>query len=197
MKIVYPIIILIVFFISSCSTQYQCRVGLENVSISDVIVQNAILVDAQSDIYRFEDSTINIAWQVREKDISFKLFNKASQTIKIIWDDAVYVGTDGTSKRIIHKGVKFAKIEEHQVPSPVAPGSFIDDIIVPAENIDYVSSGWAICPLFPINSNYENDKAFYAKQYIGKPIKIILPIQWKNKHIEYTFNFRIREFSFK
>ena len=69
--------------------------------------------------YYFEDELVKILWLPSSSNVSFNLTNKTDHSIKIIWDEAVYVDTIGVSHRVMHSGVKYMDRSNSQPPSVV------------------------------------------------------------------------------
>lgn len=89
--------------------------------------------------YSFKDGLIKIIWLPTASQFNFVLTNKTSHSIKINWDEAVYVDESGMSKRVIHSGVKYVDRSNPQPLTVVARGATISDMVFPSDNIYYVS----------------------------------------------------------
>jgi len=148
--------------------------------------------------YQFEDEMINIIWIVSSGGLSFKLFNKTNHSIKIIWDEAAFVGVTGQSQRIMHSGVKYIDRNNPQPPSVIIRNGRLSDIIIPTDNIYYVSGkygGWRESPIFP-NARFgitTEQLIEQAKPYIGQSIQVLLPLQIESIVNEYIFSFKIND----
>lgn len=130
----------------------------------------------------YEDDIIGIGFGLNMSDIALQIENKTKLPIKIVWDEAMYVDTQNESLKIMHKGIKFIKAEEMQIPTVVVPKSIYKDVIVPTSKIDYSSAttGWAKQPLLEPG---ENDKT----------IRIYLPIVHNGVVYDYIFSFNLKE----
>ena len=53
--------------------------------------------------YRFEDEMVEMVFFVEKKKISFSLLNKTKHSIKIVWDESVYIDQNGRSNRVMHQ----------------------------------------------------------------------------------------------
>ena len=53
-------------------------------------------------VFTFEDKLVEIRWDVTGSRIHLSLKNKTNHSIKIPWDQAVYVDVNGVSHRLIH-----------------------------------------------------------------------------------------------
>lgn len=77
--------------------------------------------------------------------IHFSLTNKTSHSIKIIWDEVVYVDVNGSSYRAMYSGVKYIDRTNPQLPTIVFRNGSIEDLVLPTDNVYYLSGqygGW-------------------------------------------------------
>ena len=146
--------------------------------------------------YSYADSLIDVIWIVNQNHIGFILKNNSNHSITIPWDEVVYVNVNGQSSRVIHNGIKYIDMNQPQAPTLVAKHSSITDAIFPVINIHnapYV--GWQHDALLPI---YGKDKVALtnaAREYIGKSLRIVMPLIIEGVTNEYTFVFGINGFS--
>jgi hypothetical protein len=133
----------------------------------------------------YTDSIIDISFSFEPTHIDFILRNNLDERIKIIWDDAVYVGVDEFSVGIFHNGVKLIDRENTQTPTSILGEGKISDIILPKNSVNYSNTfnRWVY--------NYLFYKVNTAK------IKLLLPIQIKDIKTEYIFSFNIDELKLK
>lgn len=144
--------------------------------------------------YRYEDDYINIVWYVGTKQFNFNLTNKSGHSMKINWDDVSYVDTKGQVGRVMHSGVKYTDRNNSQPATTIPKGASISDILLPTENVYYVSGqygGWRENYLFPCV--YQTPEAFNngASSMVGKTMTIMMPIMIENVQNDYTFTFNI------
>ena len=190
--------------LTSCGTTYQARyaVGLNSVeSPADAKQQfgeTKVVNFTEADLtkYRYEDDFIDIVWYVGLKQFNFVLKNKSDHTIKINWDDISYVDIKGNTGRVMHSGVKYVDRSASQPASSVPKGASLSDILLPVDNVYYVSGqygGWREKLLIP--AYYQSKEAMEqeAPTYVGKQMKILMPISIENVQNDYTFVFNIDE----
>lgn len=144
--------------------------------------------------YRYEDDYINIVWHVGLKQFNFTLKNKSGHTLKINWDDVSYVDVKGQVGRVMHSGVKYADRNSSQPATTVPKGASISDILLPTDNVYYVSGqygGWRETYLVPCV--YKTPEAFNseAPSLVGKTMTVMMPIMIENVQNDYTFTFNI------
>lgn len=194
------VIIFILFFTGCMMTHVHYDIGLKEVERpSDAkksFGEQKIVRFEEEGItkYRFEDGTINIVWSPSSSQFGFFLTNKTSHSIKIIWDEAVYVDESGMSKKIMHSGVKYIDRNNPQPPTTVVRGATISDIVFPTDNVYFESGkygGWRELPLFPDSGMEKIEIENKAKTYIGKNVQVLLPIKIEDIVNEYVFVFSI------
>lgn len=146
--------------------------------------------------YRYEDDYIDIVWFVGSKQFNFTLKNKSGHSLKINWDDISYVDTKGQVGRVMHSGVKYTDRNASQPSTTVPKGASITDILLPTDNVYYVSGqygGWRESYLIPCV--YQTQEAFNtsAPEMVGKTMTIMMPIMIENVQNDYSFTFNIDE----
>lgn len=135
--------------------------------------------------YAYEDDLVAFTWYVSKSQLNFRLKNKTNHSIKIPWDDIVFIDPAGQSMRVIHSGIRYVDRNNAQSPSVVAKNSTINDILVPSDHIYYLDDGgsglggWKVHDVF---HNYER---------IGAEASVVFPIIIENVTNEYTFSFRV------
>ena len=144
--------------------------------------------------YRYEDDYINIVWYVGLKQFNSTLNNKSGHSLKINWDDISFVDTKGQVGRVMHSGVKYSERNNSQPATTVPKGASISDILLPTENVYFVSGqygGWRENYLLPCV--YQTPEAFNAgaSSLVGKTMTIMMPIMIENVQNDYTFTFNI------
>ena len=189
---------------TSCMTyQGLYNIGLKNVErpedAKERYGESKIISFPEGDKtkYSYEDDMIRIVWYPSTTQFDFTMHNKTDHSIKIIWDEAVYVNENGSSGRVIHTGVRFIDKNYPQPPSVIAKNTDIEDLIIPADNIKSESgpySGWIISPLFPYKANTKKELGHLTEKYIGKEVKVLLPLEIQGIINEYIFEFEIEDF---
>lgn len=113
--------------------------------------------------------------------ISFYITNNSNTTIKVLWNDAVFIGANGMSSKIfIYEGLQkddavFINRNNTQESSSIIKGARIHGQILPTKNVDYKSRKWTIEPILK-----EGEKT-------APMIRLMLPIQYKDQVLEYIF----------
>lgn len=178
---------------------YQPKVSFELIGVE--CSEDLIEVDStQLSNGIYEDEYSYFKWEINQKQLSFSLTNKYNSSLKIDWNEILLVDHFNVSRKIIHKGVKLKDREAYQTPSAVAKKSWINDIIIPSDNIEYdkdVLNDWILRDLVSIYSVGEspNDESYINA--IGRSIRVIFPLFFREKQIEYVFIFRINDIDFE
>lgn len=149
--------------------------------------------DAGITKYRFEDADIQIVMYVLPKRIIFDLKNKTDQTAKLIWDDAVMVDYTGANQRVTHVGVRFMDRDNPKPPTSILAGTLLHEEVTPTSNIYLDRLEWKVSGLFPVF--YKTKSEPEAKQYEGKTMKLLLPIELRGEKKEYIFDFLVEKFT--
>lgn len=143
--------------------------------------ETKIVQDKDIDKFSYNDSIIDIIIYNTRTNFEFVLKNISDHSLKIIWNEAVYVGLDGVSSKIMHVGTKYADRESDQPVSVVIKGAKINDCATPTANVFWNNNSWETRNILP-------------NAYIGKEpgeIRLMLPIQVKEVVNEYTFVFKV------
>lgn len=144
--------------------------------------ETVVVRDSNLTKYSYVDNIIDLLIYANDRDFLISLKNISSNTIKIVWDEAVYVGVDNSSSKIIHIGTKYANRYESQPATVVIKNSKIEERITPSDLIyyDYVINKWT--SEYLIRS---------GEKMLGKQMKLMLPIQIKDVMNEYLFVFDV------
>lgn len=141
--------------------------------------------------YTYEDDYIKITWYTGKQQFNFNLLNKSGHSLKIPWDERAYVDIYGHSGRVMHSGVKYIDRNNSQPASVVPKGSSVSDVVLPTDNIYYVSGeygGWRTKPLLP---KFDTQSEIDESGIVGQNMKVVFPIIIENVTNEYIFEFRV------
>jgi hypothetical protein len=131
--------------------------------------------------YRYIDDFIDILIFGSSEQFSFFLKNISQNTLKLVWDEAVFVDFNGTTSKVMHVGIKYSQKDGEQPASTIIKGANIEDVAVPTCNIRYsdILKDWVT------DSMYPNTPATSPGE-----LRLMLPIQVKDVINEYIFVFR-------
>lgn len=202
-------LILILFsFACYCSPHYaEYKITLKNVDYAnapdnDQSEKKIVLFQEEGDLKSaFEDEKIKIIWTPTPARFLFIITNKTQDTIKITWEQAVYIDENGSEKKVMHSALAFSEKNGSRLPTAVARGSSVSGFILPTDNVYWLSgdmAGWREKPLFPYyNRTSAEDLMVEAKEYEGKSVQVLLPVDVKNSLYNYKFTFKISDVALK
>ncbi|WP_018629250.1 hypothetical protein [Niabella aurantiaca] len=139
--------------------------------------------------YSWVDNVISIKFRKAYGSVRFILENKSDSTLKVDWNEAVLINTDGNSYKLIHGDTKYFDKEKEQVPTTVYRKSKITEVVAPSDYIIYKSGSWERKEFLA----GDRDLAIfsiYNPELINKEVRLVLPILLGNNKIEYAFYFR-------
>lgn len=147
--------------------------------------ETSIITDGDLTKFSYVDNFIDIIILGTERKFSFILKNVSDNSIKIIWDEAVFVDFDGSSSKIMHNGIKYSQREATQSATTIIKGAKIEDTIIANNKVYFCDN-----PLvndWLTRSMYPSEKGLEPGQ-----LKIMLPIQIKDIVNEYIFIFDVK-----
>ena len=133
--------------------------------------------------FSYVDNYIDILLFASDDKFFLVLKNISDNSIKIVWNEAVFVDVDGSTSKIMHSGIKYSQKNEEQPASTVIKGAKVDDIIAPTDRVYYDE----LIKMWTHKSLYEN--ADKTKE--GQILRLMLPIQVKEVINEYVFKFDV------
>lgn len=133
--------------------------------------------------YSFEDELIDMMIFDKVTEFSFTLKNKSQNSIRIIWDDAVYVDENNRTSKIMHSGIKYNDREASQPASTIIRSASLSDIAMPTSNVYFNESlkKWDQYMLYP-----------KTKSSTPRQVRLMLPIKVKDVVNEYVFVFEMK-----
>ena len=133
--------------------------------------------------YSYEDNFIDIQIFAGSTQFNFVLKNVSDNTLKVVWNEAVFVDVDGSTSKIMHTGIKYSQREADQPASTIIKGAKIEYLAAPTDKVYYSD----FLKEWTSESLYVNEK----KKLEGQTIKLMLPIQVKDVVNEYIFEFTL------
>ena len=117
----------------------EIRYG-ETTTISDKDITKFSYVDNIIDILIFASNT----------EFQFILNNISDNSIKVIWNEAVFVDVDGSTSKVMHKGIKYSQREADQPASVIIRGAKLEDVATPIDKVYYSEAlkNWTSKSLF-------------------------------------------------
>lgn len=178
------------YFATNCKGAFYYQ-GFAYYKLSNVSRNESIMDNNISSSANYKDELLSVSWSIDRNKVNFSVKNNATSSIKIPWDDMAFVGINGESHRIIHKGIKYSEKEKEQAPSIIARNAELHDLIIPADKIYYQKS-WEKWSAYPFVDDFlysPEDES--TKHPNGKKIQVLLPVIINEKRYEYQFVFEI------
>lgn len=149
----------------------------------------------------YEDSLIVISFAASRNCINFGLKNKLTTPIVIDWDGCSFI-QNGKNLRVMHNGINFVHRNEPMAKTSVAPGTVINDFVVPSDNVYYytgfitgfynVMPGWFFNDMFKITEKDAlTPEIAYAQK--GQQISVMLSLEIDGKKEPRVFNFIVKD----
>lgn len=162
---------------------------VEKPSNSEIRYGETMTIPSENGISKFtyKDNVIDIMIFADRSNFNFVLQNISESSIKIVWDEAVFVNFDGSTEKVMHKGIKFSEKNGAQPATTIIKNAKWEDTVTPThlvyyrEATKYIEGGWDTYSMYP------REKGLKPGQ-----IKLMLPIQIKDVINEYVFIFDIQ-----
>ena len=152
----------------------------------------------ESEIMRFEDSTIAVDFVIDTNKINFTMKNKSKTAIKINWNETVFIKNGKACGGVIHSGVKYVDKNSHQLMSVIPAGIELGDAMFPTEKINFrygqynsVANGWVSENIFYTNDLGNPDIKIEILGNKGKKFSVYMPVLSNSSQKEYMFNFKV------
>lgn len=172
-------------FIEDLSGDYQTSLAkVEKPENPSVQYGNTTIVEDEGKTkYSYEDNFISIIIFGTSTKFYFTLKNVSNNSLKLLWDEAVYVDYNGNTSRVMHNGIKYSEREASLAASTIIRGATLEDIVCPTANVywDEYRKDWDLLMLYPDKVSLET-----------KQVQLMLPIQIKDVVNEYIFVFDIK-----
>lgn len=189
MKKTLTLLLLLITFSSCTTTRYYLESTNKlidtsaNIELNEVSLKGAI----------YSDEYVTIIPNAEDVSINLVIANNHNSSIRVLWDNAAYIDSRGNAHRIIHLGVKLVDKEKAQVPSVIPKGAQIEDLVVPADCVEWVDNSWKVSPLeyneFSTMDMAEQELNMYINFPERSSSKLLLPIEINDKKVEYTLSF--------
>lgn len=143
-------------------------------------------IDKEVGALTYTDNYIALEITPGEECFRFSLKNTSSNSIKINWDDIIFVDEYSQSRKMIHSGIRYIDANKPQQPTLIARSSSINDALVPVHRLYYSSINykWSVLAIL----NYVHVYNHYKE---GTQVKLILPIEVGNNSYEYTITYDV------
>ena len=144
-------------------------------------------VECSNDVFTVE-------WGFDYSSVNLSFVNNRDATVKIIWDECVFVDPKGNSHHIIPSEVLYSHYYESIKPSKIPGQCGLNVSLIPRDNIRYTSDGWRELAFLPQKSVWNKDGFLErVESYIGKNIQVLLAMECESMTYEYRYIFDITD----
>jgi len=116
---------------------YRTAVKLEQVEREPEMTDKGKVLDGQV----FDSGPLAVAWSPAPQGFRFRIYNKTTSTMTILWNECKFIDEKGNNHNITHKGVKRKSASDMEMkalkPTVVQPGANWQDVFFPYDS-DYI-----------------------------------------------------------
>ncbi|MHC4780350.1 MAG: hypothetical protein ACYTFG_17410 [Planctomycetota bacterium] len=206
MRLARIIAILSAMCVGCASYEVDYEIALEEVertssgSKREVLDTIRRMTTGAASVFLFEDDVLKFIWSPRAEEMRFKLVNKGDETLRIIWDEALYIDEKGVNTRLVHAGIHSNDAYKLQPPSLVVKKGILSEAVFPAHHVAGdprpVDRG-TMEPIFPMWGRSKDALKSGAQKVVGKTVRILLPVVREEKKTVYTFHFVVKGFAIR
>lgn len=163
--------------------------AVEKPSNTEIRYGETMTIPSENGISKFtyKDNVIDIMIFADRSNFNFVLQNISESSIKIVWDEAVFVNFDGSTEKVMHKGIKFSEKNGAQPATTIIKNAKWEDTVTPThlvyyrEATKYTEGRWDTYSMYPTVEGLKPGQ-----------VKLMLPIQIKGVINEYIFVFDVQ-----
>lgn len=183
--------------------KYQVAVKLEKVERKPDADPSGTIQNGQVYI----SGPIAVAWSPVPQGFRFRVYNKSTGLVTILWNECSFIDEKGGSHNITHKGVKRPDLSEMKTMKPqvIQPGANWQDVLFPFDS-DYIIHEKELTGFSKGNTVEDNTKygkaglrikPIFAHQYTEKQVKkLAKKFKKKNKGKEFDLPAYINQQTF-
>jgi hypothetical protein len=175
---------LVVVSMSSCYTTSTVSTAKYSVSLRD---KENNKIDTAG-ILVFRDSLIDAFFDFKEKDLSVSIKNKTDKSIKLVWDETLFI-VDGSSSKVMHEGIKYTNRNQSMPPSVIPANYAISDVIVPTNNVYWREGYYGQYGSTP--GGWEQETLLPSTLDKDAKIQLYMPLIINGETKEYNFTFNV------
>lgn len=211
MNVKFLVLPLFSFALCSCSTSADYLFGLTSVNVptdgkdtygpreetdahitkwEERVSDNSYYRDKRI-VSRFETEDFAITFKVKNKPagVYLKLENKTEHPMRVNTGRAAYIGTDSISCSVTSGRLNKAAHGMIYAPVIAAPHAKTDCVLLPMDYMpDFVNRN-------DYGSALVSGTTSLAQYYIGKKVKLLLPIEIRGTENNYVFTFRVEGYN--
>ena len=164
----------------------EYKMYISNVKKNNRILRKIFVKDSITNSTIIEESNFKISITPTKDYFSIILENQSEKSIRLDWNEIVFVDENNNSQSVTHKGIKYVDANKPKLASVIAPNSILDDIIVPTSRLYYSSYDYKWKILAILDYVHKN-----GKYPVGTQVKLLIPLIINNVRNEYTFTYDV------
>ena len=138
----------------------------------------------------FQDERLKILFRIDDSAVRFKLQNRTSSPMKIVWEDAS-IGARNRYYAVRNtRTLYLPDYRDNAVPT-IMPGGYVIDLAIPAENVYHNGTDWKETDLLPTTDRNSVAAGERILKHKGSAVSLLLPILVGNEVVNYTFQFQV------
>lgn len=167
-------------------TEGEYKMYISNVRKNNQIIKKGLVKDSITNSTTIKESNLNISIIPAKEYFSIAIENKSEKSIKLDWNEIVFVDENNNSQSVTHNGVKFIDANKPKLASVIAPNTVLDDVVIPTSRLYFSSYDyeWTTLPIL----DYVHKNGKYP---IGTQVKLLIPLTINNVRNEYIFTYDV------
>lgn len=140
--------------------------------------------------------------------LAVTIANSGSTPLRVLWNDASIVDKDGKSHRVFREGTDFARRDDVQQPSIIAPAARVETSMMESDSLRQIGARWNAQVWLPKEMFDSDNKQLrpmpggvsasdlngaVQQRLIGKSLRLFLPIEVGTDLRDYTIEIPISE----
>lgn len=208
-KILIPLLALSVIGLQSCynrSWEDHIRTVARakyNVALKSGTVDGSPIQSIKGNPMGFSDENFSFLFEMG-KSLQLDITNKTPKTVKVIWDESVFIFNNGVSDKIVTGSTKVADRTRSITSSIIPSKSRLNEALIPLSKINIGSRGYysydSLMPYrMPTTANWEevDELRDIVQKLEGADLPdVLLTIEVDGKKTEYFFDFYIESTEF-
>ncbi|MGB2867893.1 MAG: hypothetical protein WBD36_05540 [Bacteroidota bacterium] len=149
-----------------------------------------MLAPIQNNNLLFQDESIIIQFKFDDAAVKFQLQNVTAAACTIDWSKAT-LGVNGRFFPVRHADNLYKDSATATTSIPIPSLGYIQDLVIPRDNILYEGDRWGEIDLLPTTDNGSESARKSILQSVGKSIAVVMPLRFGNTVRNYEFDFQV------
>lgn len=149
-----------------------------------------MMAPVQNNNLLFQDESMIIQFKFDDAAVKFQLQNVTGGTCSIDWPKTT-LGVNGRFFPIRHADNLYSDTATVTTSVPIPSMGYIQDLVIPRDNILYGKDGWREVDLFLTTDNGSETLRKTILQSAGKSVALVMPMRFGTTVRNYEFDFQI------